>query len=50
MKMLKVLIVCSIIAAISFFVGKYFWVRTPTDTTIECEGGICPIPEEYKND
>lgn len=49
MKMVKVIIVFSIIAAISFFVGKYFWVRTPTDTKIECESGICPVPEEYKD-
>ena len=48
MKMVKVIIIFSIIAAISFFVGKYFWVRTPTDTKIECEGTSCPVPEEYK--
>ena len=47
MKMAKVILIYILIAAISFFVGKYFWVRTPTDT-IECEGGICPVPEEYK--
>ena len=49
MKMVKVIIVFSIIAAISFFVGKYFWVRTPTDTTTECEETICPVPEGYKD-
>ena len=47
MKMVKVILIYILIATISFFVGKYFWVRTPTDT-IECEGGICPVPEEYK--
>jgi len=46
--MIKVIIVYILIIAISFFVGRYFWVRTPTDT-IECEGEICPLPEEYKD-
>ncbi|MBE3138917.1 MAG: hypothetical protein IMZ63_03790 [Actinobacteria bacterium] len=56
--MLKVLIILALIAGISFFISKYFWIRTPTDTkTISkeilsaeekyCEGGICPVPEEY---
>lgn len=47
MKMLKVIIILALIAGISFFIGKYFWVRTPTDTKIECEGGVCEPPEGY---
>ena len=49
MKMLKIIIILILIAGISFFIGKYFWVRTPTDT-IECEDEVCPIPEEYNHD
>jgi len=46
--MLKIIIILALIAGVSFFVGKYFWVRTPTDTKIECEGTSCPLPKEYK--
>ena len=49
MKMLKIIIILALIAGVSFFVAKYFWVRTPTDT-IECEDTICPIPKEYNHD
>jgi len=45
--MFRTIIIYILIIIISFFVGKYFWVRTPTDT-IECEGTSCPVPEEYK--
>ena len=50
MKMVKVIIILALIAGVSFFVAKYFWVRTPTDTTIECEDGICPMPEGWEDD
>ena len=50
MKMFKVLVVFVLIAAISFFVSKYFWIRTPTDTKTECNGGICPPPEGYQKE
>ena len=54
--MIRVIIIYIFIAAISFFVGKYFWVRTPTDyKTISkeilsseekyCKGEVCEPPE-----
>ena len=46
MKMLKVIIIYILIAAISFFVGKYFWVKYD-NTIIECDDNICPVPEDY---
>jgi len=52
MKMLKVIIIYILIAFISFIAGKNIWVNNnkhKVDTKIECEGGICPVPEEYKD-
>jgi hypothetical protein len=47
--MLRVIVILILISAISFFIAKYFWIRTPTDVNIkvECKDGICPAPEEY---
>ena len=49
MKMLKVIIILILIAGVSFFVAKYFWIRVPTDTKIDCEDVICGPSEEYKD-
>jgi len=56
--MMKVILIYLLIAAISFFVGKYFWVKPPADIkTISseilsaeeqyCEGEVCEPPEGY---
>jgi len=45
--MIRVIIIFILIAGISFFVAKYFWVNynDVTKTTIECDDNICPAPE-----
>ena len=59
--MIKVILFYILIAAISFFVGKYYWAKPPTDIkTISseilsaeekyCEGGVCEPPEKWKDD
>ena len=50
MKMLKVLIIYILIAAISFIAGKNIWVnhnKHKVDTKIECKGGVCEPPEGF---
>ena len=48
MKMVRTIIILALVAGVSFFIAKYFWIRTPTDTT-NCEELICPVPEGYKD-
>ena len=58
--MIKVILFYILIAAISFFIAKYYWAKPPTDyKTISseilsaeeqyCEGEACPPPEEWKD-
>ena len=58
---MKVILIYIFIAAISFFVGKYYWAKPPTDyKTISseilsaeekyCEGEVCGPPEGYEDD
>ena len=60
--MIKVILIYLLIAAISFFIAKYYWVKPPADIkTISqeilsaeeqyCEGesGVCGPPEEWKD-
>jgi len=61
MKMLKVIIIYILIAIVSFMVGLNISLNHTKsslhrETNIkdvsldrECEGGICPPPEEYEN-
>ncbi len=47
--MFKVILIYILIAAVSFFVAKYYY-KTPTDTKIECSGRVCPPPKEWEDD
>lgn len=51
--MIKVIIIYILIIAISTLVGLSIRLNHTKSSLIEgttCQGGICPMPEEYQND
>jgi len=52
--MIKVILIYLLIIIISFLIGLSIRLNNTKssldrNTTIECEGGICPVPEEYED-
>ena len=50
--MIKVIIIYLIIIAISILVGLSIRLNHTKSSNVEettCDGGICPVPEEYKD-
>ena len=51
MKIIILILFCLIGFGVTYCIRQYNTNSSPDSKTgIECRGGICPMPEEYKND